>query len=153
MSYYGQNVDAKLYMGASTSVPLPSAASDEFTEVPLVQVITPPGWVLSVGTFNVLNDSNKRSIGGKLADQTVEGNIVVDRGEVTHQDMFSDMRIAGGQKRNWRIERPDNSTLDFVGFLSLLREEAFDATGDAKEHVFAYRISVDGEVTEVIDTP
>lgn len=153
MSYYSQNVDAFLYMGTSTEVPLPSVASDTLTEVPLVQIINPPAWELSVGAFNILNDSAKRSIGGKLAEQIVEGTIVVDRGQQTHRDFFSDMKVSGGQKRNWRVKRPDDSTLDFVGFLSLLREEAFDATGDAKEHVFTFRISVDGNMDEDIVTP
>jgi hypothetical protein len=153
MSYYGQNVDALLFMGASTADPLPSAASDEFTEVPLTQVITPPTWEKSVGFFNVTNDGNKRSIGGKLAEQVIEGNIVIDREEAVHLDMFEDVNVSGNRKRNWRITYPDGWTLDFVGFMSRWQEEAFDATGDAKEHIASYRISIDGAVTATMDTP
>jgi hypothetical protein len=153
MSYYGQNVDALLFMGASTADPLPSAASDTFTEVPLTQVITPPTWEKSVGFFNVTNDGNKRSIGGKLAEQAIEGNIVIDRDEQVHLDMFEDVNVSGNRKRNWRITYPDGWTLDFVGFMSRWQEESFDATGDAKEHIASYRISVDGEVTAAMDTP
>jgi hypothetical protein len=153
MSYYGQNVDALLFMGASTDDPLPSAASDTFTEVPLTQVITPPTWEKSVGFFNVTNDGNKRSIGGKLAEQVIEGNIVIDREQQVHLDMFADVNVSGNRKRNWRITYPDGWTLDFVGFMSRWQEEAFDATGDAKEHIASYRISVDGEVTATMDTP
>lgn len=149
MAYYGQNVDAILYIGTSTATPLPAPGSDTFTEVPLTEIITPPGWEQSVGSFNVTNDSSKRSVGGKLADQVVEGNLAIDWETVPHQNMFADVGIAGGRKRNWRIVYPDanDRQLDFVGFVSLWREEPFDATGDAKEHVAAYRISVDGAVT------
>lgn len=153
MSYYGQNVDALLFMGTSTADPLPSPASDTFTEVPLTQVITPPTWEKSVGFFNVTNDGNKRSIGGKLAEQVIEGNIVIDREEAIHLDMFEDVNVAGNRKRNWRITYPDGWTLDFVGFMSRWQEEPFDATGDAKEHVASYRISIDGAVTATMDTP
>jgi hypothetical protein len=153
MSYYGQNVDALLYMGASTTDPLPSPASDTFTEVPLTQVITPPAWEKSVGFFNVTNDGNKRSIGGKLAEQVIEGNIVIDHSEAIHLDFISDVQAVGNVKRNWRITYPDGWTLDFVGFLSRLSDESFDATGDAKEHIASYRIAVDGAVTTSMDTP
>lgn len=148
MSYYTQNVDAKLFMGSSTADPLPAPGSDTFTEVPLVQIITPPIWEQSVGTFNVLNDANKRSVGGKLADQVVEGTIVRDSTEATHTAIFSDVKVVGGQKRNWYTEWPDGLREDFVGFMSRLAPASFDATGDAQPHVFEYRISVDGEVTQ-----
>lgn len=153
MSYYGNNVDALLYMGASTADPLPSAASDTLTEVPLTQVITPPQWERSVGFFNVLNDGNKRSIGGKQADQSIEGTIVLDHSDAVHLDMISDAQALEQVKRNWRIAYPDGWTLDFVGFISRMSDEAFDATGDAKEHVCSYRISVDGAVTTSMNTP
>jgi hypothetical protein len=153
MSYYGQNVDALLWMGASTADPLPSAASDTLTEVPLTQVITPPAWEKSVGFFNVLNDGNKRSIGGKLAEQIIEGNIVLDHSNAVHLDMIADAQATGQVKRNWRITYPDGWTLDFVGFISRMNDEAFDATGDAKEHIASYRLAVDGAVTTSMNTP
>lgn len=149
MSYYTQNVDALLYIGTSIADPLPAPGSDTFTEVPLTQIITPPTVEQSVGTFNVTNDGNKRVVGGKLADQTIEGNLVIDWTTTPHQNMYADSNIVGGRKRNWRIKYPDanDRQLDFVGFVSRWQEEAFDATGDAKEHVAGYRISVDGAVT------
>ncbi len=153
MSYYGNNVDALLWMGASTADPLPSAASDTLTEVPLTQVITPPSWEKSVGFFNVTNDSNKRSIGGKLSEQTIEGNIVLDHSEAVHLAMIDDVQATGNVKRNWRITYPDGWTLDFVGFISRMSDEAFDATSDAKEHISSYRIAVDGAVTTSMNTP
>jgi hypothetical protein len=153
MSYYGQNVDALLHVGASSDDPLPSAASDTFTEVPMTQVITPPTWEKSVGYFNILNDANKRSIGGKLADQAIEGNIVIDHSEPIIVQMFEDVQAVGNVKRNWRITYPDGWTLDFVGFMSRWTEEPFDATGDAKEHIASYRISIDGAVTAAMNTP
>lgn len=148
MGYYTQNVDALLFMGTSTADPLPAVGADSFTEVPLTQVITPPRWEQSVGTFNVTNDGNKRSVGGKLGDQTVEGTIVRDGDEATHLLFFADVKITGGRKRNWYTLWPDGMREDFVGFVSLIAPSAFDATGDAKEHVFDYRISVDGSVTQ-----
>ena len=75
------------------------------------------------------------------------------RDEQVHLDMFEDVNVAGNRKRNWRITYPDGWTLDFVGFMSRWQEEAFDATGDAKEHLASYRISIDGEVAAAMNTP
>ena len=148
MSYYTQNTDAKLFMGSAVSDPLPAPGSDTFTEVPLVQVLAPPQWEQSIGTFNVLNDSNKRSVGGKLGDQTVTGTIVRDGAEATHLAFFSDVKVAGGQKRNWYTEWPDGMREDFVAFVARVAPASFDATGDSAPHVFEYTLSVDGLVTQ-----
>lgn len=148
MSYYTQNVDALLFMGSSTADTLPAPGADSFTEVPLTQVISPPKWEQSVGTFNVTNDANKRSTGGKLGDQTVEGTIVRDGDEATHLLFFADVKIVGGRKRNWYTLWPDGLREDFKGFVSTIAPAAFDATGDAKPHTFDYKIAVDGAVTQ-----
>lgn len=148
MSYYTNNVDALLYIGTSTADPLPAVGADSFTEVPLTQVLAPPQWEQSVGTFNVTNDANKRSVGGKLSDQNVTGTIVRDGAEATHTAMFSDVKVAGGQKRNWYLEWPDGMREDFVAFVSRIAPSAFDATGDAVPHVFEFTLSVDGAVTQ-----
>src|SRR5687768_6907225 len=136
MAYYGQSVNAFLEIGTSTSVPLPAPGADSFTRIPLLQILTPPANETSIGSFNVLNDSNKRSVGGKSADKIVEGQVVIDWAEATHVSMDADSRVAGGQKRNWRIVWPDSNSRqeDFVAFISKWAPEAFDATGDAKEH-------------------
>lgn len=156
MSYYGANVNAKLYMGASTATTLPAPGSDTFTEVPLTGNIKPPQNTLSAGFFNVLNDGNRRSVGGKLNDRTVTGNVVLDwinaatvGGVSCHLVMFADSIVAGGQKRNWRIVYPDsgNRQLDFVAFISDWEEEEFSADEDAKEHRANFTLSVDGAVT------
>lgn len=149
MAYYGANVDAKLYIGASTATPLPAPGADSFTEVPLVGSITPPANILSTAFFNVLNDSDRRSVGGKLGDRTTPGNIVLDWTETAHTNMYADSIVAGGQKRNWRIVYPDanDRQLDFVGFVSEWTEEAFDAGEDAKEHRANFVITIDGAVT------
>jgi len=149
MSYYTQNTDALLYIGTSIADPLPAPGADTFTEVPLTQIITPPKNTQSVGFFNVTNDTVKRSVGGKLGEQTIEGNLVIDWTTVPHQNMLANSLIAGGRKRNWRIKYTDanDRQLDFVAFVSDWSEEPFDATGDAKEHVAAYKLAVDGAVT------
>jgi len=149
MAIYGANVSAKLYMGASTASTLPAPGSDTFTEVPLLGSITPPANVISVGFFNVLNDADRRSIGGKLGDRTVPGNLVIDWTQTVHTNMYADSIVAGGRKRNWYIEYPDanNRRLDFVAFVSEWTEEAFDAGEDAKEHRASFVLTVDGDVT------
>jgi hypothetical protein len=149
MAFYGANVDAKLYIGASTATTLPAPGSDTFTEVALVGSITPPANTMSVGFFNVLNDADRRSVGGKLGDRTVPGNLVIDWTESTHTTMYADSIVAGGQKRNWRIVYPDanDRQLDFVAFVSEWTEEAFDAGEDAKEHRANFVLTVDGDVT------
>jgi hypothetical protein len=156
MAYYGANVNAKLYIGTSTAASLPAPGSDTFVEVPLLGSITPPPNELTTAFFNILNDANRRSVGGKLNDRTCEGNVVLDWANATtvggvtvHQAMYNDSIVAGGQKRNWRIVYPDsgNRQLDFVAFLSTFTEEAFDAGEDAKEHRANFTLTVDGAVT------
>lgn len=156
MSYYSGNVNGKLYIGTSTASTLPAPGADNFVEVPLLGSITPPGNELSTGFFNVLNDANRRSVGGKLNDRTCEGNVVLDwanaatvSGTTVHQVMYNDSILAGGQKRNYRIIYPDsnNRQLDFVAFISKWTEEPFDAGEDAKEHRANFTLTLDGAVT------
>jgi hypothetical protein len=148
-AYYGANTGALLYIGASTATPLPAPGADSFTEVPLVGTITPPPNELSSAFFNVLNDADRRSVGGKLNDRSVEGDLVIDWTETAHQNIYADSIVAGGRKRNWRIVYPDsgNRQLDFVAFISKWTEEAFSASDDAKEHRASYTLSVDGAIT------
>ena len=149
MAFYGANVNAFLYIGTSTATPLPAPGSDSFTEVPLLGSITPPGNELTTAFFNVLNDADRRSVGGKLNDRTCEGSLVIDWTQAVHTSMYADSIVAGGQKRNWRIVYPDSNdrTLDFVGFISTWTEEAFDAGEDAKEHRANFTVTVDGAIT------
>lgn len=149
MSYYGANVNAKLYIGTSTASTLPAPGSDTFTEVPLLGSISPPPNELTTAFFNILNDANRRSVGGKLNDRTSEGNLVIDWTQAVHNSMYADSIVAGGQKRNWRIVYPDSGArqLDFVAFLSSWKEQAFDAGEDAKEHRSDFVLTLDGAVT------
>lgn len=150
MAYYGSNTNAKLYIGASTATTLPAPGSDTFTEVPLVGQITPPSNEMSTGFFSILNDAVRRSVGGRLGDRTAECNLVVDWTLTPHQNVNADSKVAGGQKRNWRIIYPDANArqLDFVAFVSSWKEEAFDAGEDAKEHRASFVLTIDGAVTE-----
>lgn len=149
MAYYGANVNAKLYIGASTAASLPAPGADSFTEVPLLGSVTPPANELSTGFFNILNDADRRSVGGKLNDRTCPGSVVLDWTQTPHTNMYADSIVAGGQKRNWRIVYPDsnNRQLDFVGFISSWTETAFDAGEDAVEHRADFVITVDGAIT------
>lgn len=153
MSYYGNNVDAFLHIGTSTSDPLPSPASDSFTEVPLVQKLTPPIRERTVGSFNILNDDIPRSIGGKKTAKIVEGTIVIDHSSVIYLDLIDDINATAAVNRNWRIVYPDGWTRDFAGFLTKLNDTVLDATGDAVEHVSDFAISVNGAETESMNTP
>ncbi len=147
--YYSAAAGAKLYVGAATSAVLPAPGSDTFTEVPLLGTIGPPPHEIASAFFSVLNDTTKRSVGGKKADQLLEGDLVIDWSEPVHVAMYADMQVAGGQKRNYRIVYPDsnNRQLDFKAFLSKWTEEPFDASQDAKEHRAAFSLTVDGAIT------
>jgi hypothetical protein len=148
MSHYTANVNAFLYMGAATTDPLPAPGSDTFTVVPLLGSVTPPGNEQSTGSFNVLNTTSPYSIGGKVNERTVTGNVVADWTSTVHQAMEADS-IVPGRKRNWYIIYPDANTRrdDFVGFVSSWVKEPFDAGEDAKEHRVNFTITVDGAVT------
>jgi len=144
--YYGANVDALLFMGQSVLETLPLPAADTFEEVPLTGSISLPANVLTTAFFNVTNDAIRRSIGGKLGDQSIEGNLVLDWDEEAHLAMFADSSVPGGQYRNWYITYPTGRRLDFRGFVSNWAEEAFDAGEDAKEHRANWTITIDGGV-------
>jgi hypothetical protein len=148
-AYYAANVNAFLYIGTSTATPLPAPGADSFTVVPLLGSVTPPANELTTAFFSILNDANKRSVGGKLSDRVCEGSVIVDWTEAVHNNMYADSIIAGGRKRNWRIVYPDSNTrqLDFVAFISNWAEEQFDAGEDAKEHRASFTLTVDGAVT------
>lgn len=146
--YYGASSDAFLRIGTATSTPLPAPGADTFTEVPLVGTITPPPKEQSASSFYVLNDNNPRSVGGRVQEKVVEGNLVIDRSEATHNSMAADVEVAGGQKRNWQIIYPDGTQLDFVGFVTRWVESPLDASQDATPHRADFTIRVDGAVTQ-----
>src|SRR5688572_3323847 len=114
-------------MGQSTAEVLPAPSADTFDEIPLTGSITPPPNVLSSAYFNVTNDAERRSLGGKLGDQTVEGNLVIDWDSPLHVEMFENSKTVGGVKRNWYIEYAGGRRLDFRGFISSWAEEALEA--------------------------
>ncbi len=149
MSFYGANVDAFLYIGASTAASLPAPGADSFTEVGLVGSLTPPANTISTAFFNVLNTAVRYAVGGKLGDRTVPFSIVLDWTTTPHQNIYADSIVAAGQKRNWRIVYPDanDRQLDFVAFVSEFTEEPFDAGEDAKEHRANVVLTIDGTVT------
>lgn len=145
--YYSANTGNLLFRGRATSSPLPAPGADVFDEVPLLGSVTPPVNELSVGRFSVQNDSNRRSVGGKLNDRSVPGNLVCDWSEPIHREMEADSLAQ--QKRNWYILYANAGARrdDFVGFISKWEKEAFDAGEDAKEHRANFEITVDGAVT------
>lgn len=148
MSHYSANTGGLLFMGASTATPLPAYGSDIFTEVPLLGSVTPPAFEQSTAGFNVQNTTARYSVGGKINDQTVPGNIVADWTQTVHRNMEADAKIPG-RKRNWYILYPDEGGRRdyFVGFVSSWVKTAFDAGEDAVEHRVDFVITVDGEVT------
>jgi hypothetical protein len=144
---YTSSNDGRLFMGQSTATPLPAAGTDTFEEVALTGQIGLPAYTRETAFFNVTNDRDRRSLGGKLGDQTIEGNVVVDWEEQSHNDMFADAGAPEGVKRNWYIDYADGRRLDFVGFLSNWAEEPITADEEAKESRANFIISIDGAVT------
>lgn len=151
---YTTSNDGRLFMGQSTLAELPDPATDTFEEVALTGQIGLPAYTRETAFFNVTNDRDRRSLGGKLGDQTIEGNVVVDWEEKSHQDMFADAGAATAVKRNWYIEYADSlRRLDFVGFISNWAEEPISADEEAKESRANFTISIDGAVTVTPVTP
>lgn len=154
MSYHSNNVDCLLYIGtasATSSSGLPADASDTFTEVGMTGKIKLPTYERSVGRFNVLNDANKRSVGGKLSDQNISGDVVLGQndGEATHDTMFADASSTTAVYRNWRVVTPVGETHKAQGFLSLWDRSEYDSSTDATEVRCNFNIAVDGAVTVV----
>jgi hypothetical protein len=145
---YPSNIDATLHIGKATTDPLPEGSADSYEEVPWTGSIQPPTFTINVAYFNVTNNNARHSIGGKLADQSVTGNVVLDWDAEVVKAMFADINSGGGVKRNWYLKYPTGDRfLSFRGFLSAWEEEAFDAGDEAKEHRANFTISVDGAVT------
>lgn len=147
MAYYGSNTGAKLFIGTSVLAVLPAPGSDTFTEVPLLGSVTPPPNELQGTSFVVQNDSVRRRLGGKLAEQVVPFNLVLDWASTVHGNIYSDSKLAGGQKRNWRIDYPTGRRLDFVAYVSKWTEEPLEASEDAKEHRVEGELALDGTIT------
>jgi hypothetical protein len=147
VAYYGANTGAKLYIGTSILATLPAPGSDTFTEIPLLGSVTTPNNELQGTSFVVQNDAVRRRLGGKLAEQIVEAQIVIDWASTLHVNIFNDSKLSGGQKRNWRIDYPTGRRLDFVAYVSKWAEEALDASEEAKEHRADFSLAVDGAIT------
>lgn len=154
MSFHGNNVDCILYIGtanystaAGGADSLPAYASDTFTEVGLTGKITLPTYEISKASFNVLNDSVRRAVGGKLAEQTLPFDIVLDDTDATHDTLFADMAVVGGNYRNYRVVTPTNETHEFKGFINKWTREQYDASSDAKEVHVECEIAITGAVT------
>jgi hypothetical protein len=144
--YYPSN-DGRLFMGQSVTVPLPIPGSDTFEEVPLTGAIGLPSYSRTTAGFNVTNDGVRRSLGGKIADQVIEGNLVPDWDEDVHQDFFADAKAAQAVTRNWRIDYAGGRVANFRGFVTSWAEEAITADDEVRESRVNWSISVDGEVT------
>jgi len=143
---YTASNDGRLFMGQSVETTLPDSGTDTFEEVALTGQIGLPAYTRETAFFNVTNDRDRRSLGGKLGDQVVEGNVVVDWLEKSHQDMFADAGADEAVKRNWYIDYADGRRLDFVGFISNWAEEPLSADEEAKESRANFTISIDGAV-------
>lgn len=144
---YTVSNDGRLFMGQTTTSPLPAPGTETYEEVKLTGQIGLPAFTREVAFFNVTNDRDRRSLGGKLGDQTIEGNVVVDWDEVTHNDMFDDASADAAVKRNWYIDYADGRRLDFVAAVTNWAEEPISADDEAKESRANFTLSVDGRVT------
>lgn len=156
MSFHGNNVDCILHIGTanySTAAggvdSLPAYGSDTFTEVGLTGKIQLPTYEISKASFSVLNDSAKRAVGGKLADQVLPFDIVLDDTDATHDSLFADMAVVGGNYRNYKVVTPTGEQHFFKGFLAKWTREGYDASGDAKEVHVECEIAISGAVTVV----
>jgi hypothetical protein len=142
---YYDATSAKLFMGQSTAETLPDPSADTYDEVLLTGSLTPPSYALTTAFFNVTNDKERRSIGGKLGDQSIEGNFVIDWDDDIHNKIYADASTVGGVKRNWYLEYAGGRRLDFRGFVSNFAEESLEASDEAKEH--RATVTCDGGIT------
>jgi hypothetical protein len=151
VSYFSKSSNCLLYMGTSVATTLPAVGADTMRVVPLLGAITPAPNTLSVAFFNILNDVLRRSIGGKLQDKSWEGNFVVDDAQQVHNDFINDSKVAGGQKRNWKILYPNGRIVTFVGFVSNYAEDQLEASDTPDVFRASFTITQDG--AEIITFP
>lgn len=147
MAHYGINVDAKLEFGASTATPLPAIGADTFTIIPLLESVAPPSVELSVATFNVHNQAAPLSLGGKVAQQSIEFTMALDWVIAGVGTLYTDANTAGGRRRNWKLTYPNGRLLTFQGFISKWSEEAMEAGEEVVEHRVAVTITLTSAVT------
>lgn len=147
--FYGNNTNARLFYGSSTTDPLPAPGSDTFTEVPLLGKFKPPPNKLNVSFFSILNDAVRRAVGGRLGDRTVPFSVKIDWLLTPVNTIYADSIVPGGRKRNWRITYPDanNRQLDFQAFVSNWEEGEFDAESDGEVHGADSEISLASDIT------
>lgn len=146
---YSKTTNFKLFVGASTTDPPVAPGSDTFTRVFNLTNVKRGSLTQQAAEFYTLDDEEANSIGGRLAPVDWTGRLLHDKALAPHAGLEADVAVGGGQFRNYRVEYPDNTRFDFVGFCTLWDEEEAEATGDATPpKAVSFTIRQSGGVTK-----
>ncbi len=135
MSRYSKTTDYKLFIGAAAVVGSASGltvpGSDTFSRVFNLANVKRGALSQAAGEFYTLDGPLPESIGGRPAPVDWTARILHDKALTPHVTMEADVLVATGNYRNMRIDYPDGTRFDFVGFLTQWDEDGAEASGDA----------------------
>lgn len=153
MSNYTRLTNWKLFIGASVTDPPAAPGSDTFTRVMRLISVVPGPNSQPAAEFFVLDSTDAESLGGQLAPRDWPVKIYDDAAMTPHTTLEADSLIAGGRKRNFRVEKPNGKRIDFVGFVNQWTPEGAEASGDASPpHSVSINVRQTGVAT-VSDVP
>lgn len=135
MARYSKTTDYKLYVGTAAVVGSASGltvpGSDTFNRVFNLQNVKRGSLTQAAGEFYTLDSPLPESIGGRPAPVDWTGRILHDKTLSPHATLEADVLIATGNYRNFRVDYPDATRFDFVGFVTQWDEDEAEASGDA----------------------
>lgn len=135
MARYSKNTGYKLFVGAAavaaspTGLPVPG--SDTFNRVFNLSNVKRGALTQPAGEFYTLDSPIPESIGGNPAPVDWTGRILHDEALTPHVTLESDVLVATGNYRNFRVDYPNGKRYDFVGFMTQWDEEEAEGSGDA----------------------
>lgn len=149
MSYTQKTTGAKLYIGTSATQPPPVVGSDSFVQVTQLAILGKPAITQTPASFYILDTPVPQSNGSAIGDQDWTFKFFWDKGISTQSTLKADAKVAGGRLRNIRVDEPDGTRSDFIGFVTNFAQEQYEASGDASPPVAVdLTIRQTGDVTE-----
>lgn len=135
MARYSKTTNYKLYVGAAavagSASGLTVPGSDTFSQVFNLTEVKRGALTQAAGEFYTLDSALPEAIGGRRQPIDWTGRILHDKALTPHVTLETDVSVAGGNYRNFRVDYPDATRFDFVGFLTQWDEDGAEASGDA----------------------
>lgn len=144
MTAISSSAEVQLYIGSSTTDPLPAPGSDSFTKIPQLKTCTVPEPTKSAQKENTLDAVTIASVGSPQWSNCV-GSLLTNYTQATHNTMLADA-AASARKRNWYTIEPDagGRRTDFQGEVIRMQGGQYAAAlegAPARPHEFEIAVS------------